>query len=285
MAGETGGRIPVTQQLIDFVLDPRDPSYEAAARRRGGRPVRRWYDRPAVAAGCVAIGFVLAVAWVHTHRGAPEAAKVHDSLVQRVRTALATDRALAAAQAQLATQLDRARAAALSPSSTVLRNLTSSQLAAGELAATGPGLEVRLSDPAPAPVQTDIPGRGSPTPANGGHILFDHDLRSVVNELWVDGAEAIAVNGVRLTPTSAVRFAGGAVLVDLQAISSPYVIDAIGNPDALDTRFASSDVASRYQTLAGARGIGFSFTVQSRISLAAGTLPTLRYAHVAGGPR
>ena len=56
-------------------------------------------------------------------------------------------------------------------------------------------------------------------------------MRSVVNELWSDGAEAIAVNGIRLTPTSAIRFAGDAVLVDFQPITSPYRIDAIGDAD------------------------------------------------------
>ena len=51
------------------------------------RRARAWYEQPMVALGCLIIGFILAAAWVHTHRGAPEAAKVHDSLVQRVRSA------------------------------------------------------------------------------------------------------------------------------------------------------------------------------------------------------
>ena len=108
-------------------------------------------------------------------------------------------------------------------------------------------------------------------------------MRSVVNELWADGAEAIAVNGIRLTPTSAIRFAGDAVLVDFQPIASPYVIDAIGDADLLITGFAASNVASRYQTLASARGIGFTFTVQHQLNLPAGSEPSPRYAHVVTG--
>ena len=78
-------------------------------------------------------------------------------------------------------------------------------------------------------------------------------MRSVVNELWHDGAEAISVNDVRLTPTTAIRFAGEAVLVDFQPITSPYTIRAIGDRHVLETGFVDSAVASRYQTLAGAR--------------------------------
>jgi uncharacterized protein YlxW (UPF0749 family) len=285
-ADRPGGRPPVTtQQLIDLVLDPRDPGYEAAAQRHGGVHVRHWYDRPAVAAGCLVIGFLLAVAWVHTHRSAPEAAKVHSTLVARVRSAEHNSEQLAAEEAKLNAELATLQNAALPRSSALLRSLNRSQLLAGEVAATGPGLEVQLAEPKAAAHPTDVPGHGERTPVSGGHILIDRDVRSVVNELWADGAEAVAVNGIRLTPTSAIRFAGDAVLVDFQPISSPYRIDAIGNSDLLATGFAASDVASRYQTLASAKGIGFSFGEKSSLTLAAsaGTVP--RYAHVAKAPR
>jgi uncharacterized protein YlxW (UPF0749 family) len=276
-------RPATTQQLIDLVLDPRDPGYEAAARRRGGTKVRHWYDRPTVALGCVIIGFVLAVAWVHTHRSAPEAAKVHDSLVHRVRSAEQNSADLESQEAKLNTKLSQLQAAALPGSSSLLRDLNRSQLIAGEVAAKGPGLEVRLAEPKPVAQPTDVPGHGERTPVSGGHILIDRDVRSVVNQLWADGAEAISVNGIRLTPTSAVRFAGDAVLVDFSPISSPYIVDAIGDSDLLATGFASSDVASRYQTLASAKGIGFSFTEKTNLSLSASAETTPRYARVLKG--
>ena len=103
-------------------------------------------------------------------------------------------------------------------------------------------------------------------------------MRSVVNELWADGAEAISVNDVRLTPTSAIRFAGEAVLVDFAPITSPFTIRAIGNADDLATGFASSAVASRYQTLASADGIGFEFTEHKKLTLPASPAVAPRYA-------
>ena len=280
-----GGRA-TTQQLVDLVLDPRDRGYEAAAARRGGVPARRWWDRPAVAAGCLVIGFLLAVAWVRTHRSAPAAADVHDRLVQQVRAAQEADTRLAGTASALESRLERLRAAALPGASALVTGLTRSQILAGVLAVHGPGLEVRLAEPAAATTAaTAAPGAAARTPVSGGHILIDRDVRSVVNQLWSDGAEAVAVNGIRLTPTSAIRFAGDAVLVDFQAIASPYVIDAIGSPTGLDTGFAASGVASRYQTLASAEGIGFSFAEQDSLSLPGSPAVSLRYAHVPGPHR
>ena len=266
-----------TRQLVDLVLDPRDPAYEAAARRRGGAPSRRWYDRPIVVLGCLLAGFVLAAAYVHTNRGAPQAAKVHDSLVSRVRAAEQRGTDLADTLSQLDARLERLRSAALPGAQA--RALARDQDLAGQRPVTGPGLTVTLAEPA-VPTATVAPGSAAPAPSN---ILSDRDVRSVVNQLWSDGAEAIAVNGVRLTATSAIRIAGSAVLVDLQPISSPYTIDAIGNPDGLATGFAESDVASRYQTLAGADGIGFHFDEQQDLQLPAAPGIVLRYAHPADG--
>jgi uncharacterized protein YlxW (UPF0749 family) len=93
------------------------------------------------------------------------------------------------------------------------------------------------------------------------------------------------VNGVRLTPTSAIRFAGEAVLVDLQPVTSPYRIEAIGSPDDLAVEFAQSDVAGRYQTLTGVEGIGFRFADSGKLTLPAGSPATLRYAKAGKAPK
>ena len=261
--------------LIDLVTNTLDPGYAEAAKRRGPQPVRRRYDRPAVALGCLLIGFVLVVAYVRTHRGAPAAAKVHADLVQRVRHEQHQADRLDAQARQLNGQLGQLQQQALPPADS--RRLDTEQLAAGLIAATGPGLTVTLREPK-KPAAASNGGRGGTTSIAATHILTDRDVRSVVNELYRDGAEAVAVNGVRLTPTSAIRFAGQAVLVDYQAISSPYEISGIGDSDALSTNFAQSAVASRYQTLKGADGIGFSFTEDTQLKLPASAATALRYA-------
>jgi len=272
----------VAKLLVDLVMDPRDPGYEAAALRRGDAPSNRWWDAPAVALGCLVVGFTLAVAYAHTNRSAPEAAKVHAALVNRVRSAEKDGTSLAKSAQSLSNKLNAVRNAALSDSSVLARSLSTAQLEAGAVAVKGPGLTVTLKDPAAA---TSVAPNGSRANSiNADHVITDRDVRSVVNELWADGAEAIAVNGIRLTPTSAIRFAGDAVLVDFQPISSPYTIDALGNADNLATGFAESDVASRYATLQSAKNIGFSFDEHSKLSLPASPTVALRYAHVRTEP-
>ncbi|HET8583046.1 MAG TPA: DUF881 domain-containing protein [Jatrophihabitans sp.] len=270
-------RLVSARLLIELVDNTLDPGYAAAAKRRGPDAPRRWYDRPAVIVGCLLIGFLLVVAYVHTHRSAPQVTKVHDSLVSRVRTAQHDADDLAnqvnALEQRLAGEQDRAL-----PKSAA--QLSRAELAAGQLAVTGPGLTVTLSEP-PAPTASPSSGRGGTVPIGATNILTDRDVRSVVNELWHDGAEAVSVNDIRLTPDSAIRFAGQAVLVDFQPINPPYRIRAIGDADGLATAFAASSVASRYQTLSGVEHIGFTFSESSHLTLPAGAPATPRYAKVA----
>jgi uncharacterized protein YlxW (UPF0749 family) len=272
------GNLVSAQLLVDLVTNTLDPGYAAAARVRGPAPRRRWFDRPAVAIGCALIGFTLVVAYIHTNRGAPAAAKVHDSLVSRVRATQHQVQQLAAQAQQLNSSLTALRDQGLSGNSSLSNQLDRDQLLAGQTAVVGPGLQVVLKEP-PAPTTTGQPGAGGSDPGSATNILSDRDVRSVVNELWADGAEAISVNDVRLTPTSAIRFAGDAVLVDFAPITSPFTIRAIGNADDLATAFASSAAASRYQTLAGADGIGFQFTEHKKLTLPASPVTSPRFAH------
>jgi uncharacterized protein YlxW (UPF0749 family) len=265
--------------LLDLVSNPLDPGYAAAAARRTSPP-RRTYEHAAVALGCLLIGFLLVVAYVHTHRSAPAAQKVHDDLVQRVRHAQQANDQLEQQANVLERQLAAAQNSALTNAGAPGTALSDEQLAAGTAAVTGPGLVVTLKEP-PKPSATPTAGRGGSTPIQATNILTDRDVRSVVNELWADGAEAVSVNDIRLTPTSAVRFAGEAVLVDFQPVTSPYRVRAIGDPDTLATNFAQSSVASRYQTLAGVEHLGFSFTESQRLMLPASAAITPRYASVA----
>jgi uncharacterized protein YlxW (UPF0749 family) len=209
---------------------------------------------------------------------------VHAGLVARVKAANAAGDSLDAQAQRLDAEVAKLRAQAL-PGTSIGAELNRTELLAGATPVTGPGLRVQLADPhTPTRSPGDRPGS---TPISASEILTDRDVRSVVNELWHDGAEAIAVNDVRLTPTSAIRFAGQAVLVDFAPITSPYTISAIGDSDVLVTSFADSDVASRYHTLASANGIGFSWSQVSKLHLPAMTTSAPRYARpgATGGSR
>lgn len=284
-APPAGDRQPApltTQLLIDLTTKPLDPGYADAAERRAGAPAPwRWPHKSAVALGCALVGFVLAVSYVHTHRSAPQAAKVHNQLVSRVRAEQHTVSSLAASAQRLSSDVNKVRDQALG--SAALGDLDRTQLLAGQTAVTGPGVEVVLTEP-DRPKSSATGGRGGTGSLAQTNILTDRDVRSVVNELWHDGAEAIAVNNIRLTPTSAIRFAGEAVLVDYLPITSPYTVRAIGDAGDLVTSFAQSDVASRYHTLVSADGIGFTFDEKKNLTLPAGTSVTPRFARTPAPP-
>jgi uncharacterized protein YlxW (UPF0749 family) len=269
--------------LIDLVTNTLDPGYAEAARRapRSTGRRRRRIEQALVALGCVLTGFTLAVAYVSTHQAAPETAKVHADLVSRARAAQSGADGLQKTAQRLTTKIDALRNQALSGAGGLRGQLQNIQLLAGTVAVAGPGIVVTLSNP-PTAAPSTAAGRAGSTPIGATQLLTDRDVRSVVNQLWAAGAEAISVNDIRLTPTAAIRFAGEAVLVDFEPINPPYIVRAIGNEDLLDTGFAASDVASRYQTLASVNGIGFSFDERSKLDLPAGTVSNPTYAHAIG---
>jgi uncharacterized protein YlxW (UPF0749 family) len=85
----------------------------------------------------------------------------------------------------------------------------------GTLPATGPGVVVTVTDPK--------------------HTLHAEDLLDVVEELRGAGTEAIDLNGVRVSTSSAFTTVNGAIALDGVTLTPPYVFTAIGAPKTLDT--------------------------------------------------
>ncbi|MBX6389339.1 MAG: DUF881 domain-containing protein [Frankia sp.] len=124
--------------------------------------------------------------------------------------------------------------------------------AAAARPAHGPGLRVVVADAGQQPAAQ--PGGDPRDPgALGGGRVTDAQLADLVNALWSGQASAIAINGVRLSGLGAVRAAGQAILVGLQPVSSPYRIEAVGDPRALTVALYRSRTGAR---LAEGRGGG-----------------------------
>ncbi|MBU1800763.1 MAG: DUF881 domain-containing protein, partial [Actinobacteria bacterium] len=97
-----------------------------------------------------------------------------------------------------------------------------------------------------------------------------------VHGLWEAGAEAISVNGQRLTSMSAIRIGGQAILVNNRGVSAPYVVEAIG-----DTRTLSAELFDTTSGLAFAGKAdfyGFTYDVENvgSMSLQSGPQSYLR---------
>jgi uncharacterized protein YlxW (UPF0749 family) len=103
-------------------------------------------------------------------------------------------------------------------------------------------------------------------------------MQRVVNGLWSSGAEAISVNGQRLTALSAIRAAGDAILVDNKPLAPPYTVLAIGDGERLSKAFQDSADGQYLQVLKDDYGIRASVTVQDKLRLAAAPSLTVRYA-------
>lgn len=276
--------------LTEVMRHPLDPGYAIAAARRGRTRGRRRRSRLARGAVTVLVavvcGLVVSAAAVHLRRPAPGAVAARRALEQEVQRR--SDRVVQTRQANEALREQivalRARTLAGAGASTLADQVAALGRQAGELAVTGPGVELTLQD---APDQARQ-GDGSGQPSEGR--VMDRDLQIVVNGLWGAGAEAVAVNGLRLTSVSAIRAAGQAVLVDLQPLVPPYRIQAIGDPAGLRRAFAVG-MAAQYLHLLARDGIrsdladrdrldlsgslaGFELTYARPVGASAGTTPT-----------
>ena len=252
----------------------------AAARRAAGEPPPR--STPIVlAVGLVAVGLLLTTAAVQTRERSSATAETREALAAEVE-----DRS--AANDALEKQLDRQRAQAARERRQQLRitgegaqlerRLTALEAATGASHVAGPGLVVRLTD---APTTEDEATGDPRDDTQDDGRVSDRDLQTIVNEIWASGAEAVAVNGQRLTALSAIRSAGEAVLVDFRPISPPYEVTAIG-PETMRTDFVEGFGGSYLQVL---RDYGIDYTVQDEdeVDVPASAGLTIRYASSDGG--
>jgi Bacterial protein of unknown function (DUF881). len=65
------------------------------------------------------------------------------------------------------------------------------------------------------------------------YIVHDGDINDILNELRINGAQAISINGERILGTSKLVCAGPTIFLNRNRYPPPYVIKAIGDPDVL----------------------------------------------------
>ena len=130
----------------------------------------------------------------------------------------------------------------------------------GLVAAEGPGLVVTLDDSSE---------RVSPSGNLNDLVIHSQDVQAVANGLWGAGAEALAVNGQRVVPTSAILCVGNTLLINGTVHSPPFRFSAVGADlhgafmrDALVERLA--DDADRF-------GLGFKVEDKEKVSVPAYT--------------
>jgi uncharacterized protein YlxW (UPF0749 family) len=128
---------------------------------------------------------------------------------------------------QQKTELENKLAKGTNAASTLNKELQQSKFLAGLTEATGPGVQVTLTDSRKQPT-------GFASEQMKLNILIhDQDIANVVNELKAAGAEAISINGKRYVATTSIRCVGPVIQISGIPTAPPYVIQAIGDPDTL----------------------------------------------------
>jgi len=196
---------------------------------------------------------------------ATELQRQHDELRDQI-TKLRSDIATLEAQGQGTTELVRA----------LNQRLEDARIAAGLIPLTGTGLVLQLNDSTmPVPDGAD----------EADYLVTARDLRTVIAELWLAGAEAISVNGERVTVSTGVLDIGHTILVNSAYLSPPYQVRAIGPDDLLDQLNLSQGWRDFIQTRRGTFGLDVSFAEPAEVDIPAfaGSL-TLRASRIVPSP-
>jgi uncharacterized protein YlxW (UPF0749 family) len=196
--------------VMDHSLD--DGYAEAAERKKaagdGGMP-KTLRAKLGLAAGLVLAALVVTVGAAQARVAAPVVAKEREELVDRIDRESETADKLEDSVDELREDVSARQREALKHSG----GSTDSDLVgilSGAAAVHGPGVKLVVNDAKAA----GEGGEGDPRETSGfsdtGRVR-DRDMQRVVNGLWESGAEAVSINGQRLTALSAIRAAGDAI--------------------------------------------------------------------------
>lgn len=245
--------------LTQLLANPLDAGYTEYA---GHEAKQYWWQRVLVLLFALGLGFasVTAITSLRT-------ASAHDVVNDLRDRAQSQQRIVGSLQddvQSLSSRLDTATGEQGGASS-----LDTGLLVANSLApVSGPGLVVTLKDSESAAALSKS-GRGR---------VRDLDLNVVVNALWGAGAEAIAINGIRVGPGTFIRTAGSVILVNITPVQSPYLVSAIGDANALSVALVRDQTGDFLSSAQSINGITLSTAGNSTLDLPALDLRTTREA-------
>jgi uncharacterized protein YlxW (UPF0749 family) len=260
----------VTTPLLALITERSlDADYEHVAARkrsRGESSSGRGVPSRTASLVLVAFGLLVTIAALQTSRNASvdeaSRASLIDQISQRRHSVADLQRQLSNAQARRL-ELQRAVTRLDTQTQATQARLTRVQSRAGFAPVHGPGIQATVNS-APGSTTADL--------------VRDSDLALLADALWAAGAEAISVNGQRLTALSAFRNVGAGILVNNQPVNPPYVFDVVGDPDNLPARLLASPTGEQWYALKDRFGFRFDVTGAGNLSLPAAPPPRLRSA-------
>ena len=173
--------------------------------------------RLSIACVCMVLGFMLAIQFRTTQ-------DIRAALpIQRVDVLAAKLQQAEAENKELRNQLEDLQGISGSEKSSMIND--DMVMLAGSKAVEGPGIILTIEDSTQAVKKDNDPNL---------YLVHDEDLLKVINELKAAGAEAISINGQRLTANSEIRCAGPTVSVNNVRSAPPFEIRAIGSTKDLE---------------------------------------------------
>lgn len=261
--------LSLLQRLVD---DAMDPGYRRVSKSRS-RP-GNWRDQVVIALVFCVLAALVVAAIVQVREGAPADGSTRAELATRVQTATEALLVDEARVERLAGDVDQTRVAALADtdaSRALAAEAAELESVVGGAAVSGPGLTLTLQDGPPTPAGDDGPDLAR---------VLDTDIQLVVNGLFASGAQAVSVNGQRVTVLSPIRSAGEAVLVGFRPLTPPYEVMAVG-PVSLGDAFEESAARTELAALESTYGIGVEVERLDDVSVPGRSDLNVRYAEEA----
>jgi uncharacterized protein YlxW (UPF0749 family) len=265
----------VTMPLLALITQQSlDEDYRHVAERRAPqapRPTERRRSHRTAAVVTAVFGLLVTIAAVQTSRNATVNDASRMTLVRQITAERASvsrlqDEIVRLRQVNVGLQ-ERLGQVSGTAQSTVAR-LRRLETTTGFVAVSGPGVRATVND---AP-------NGDPAQA-----VRDEDLALLVDGLWAAGAEAISINGQRLTALSAIRNSGPAIHVNGRPLAPPYTVLAIGDTRTMQANLLDSTHGSEFYSLA--RQLQFVYELRNEDSLNLPAAPDrlLRLRNVSSG--
>ncbi|MEO6020221.1 MAG: DUF881 domain-containing protein [Knoellia sp.] len=270
--------------LITSMLErPLDPGYAAAAdqREEAGLPRATGLRSRSLVVFAVVVGVLVGIAAMQLRGVETTKQRTKTSLIERIDSQQKIVDIRSAKAGSLRAEIAALDAQTLRDvSESLAQDVERLSLVAGAVPVRGPGFIVTVDD---APT-TDDGGTNSQPRADAASTdgkVIARDLQILTNSLWEAGAEAVSVNGQRLTSTASIRFAGQAILVDYRPLKRPYAISAIGDPGKMPAAFANGNGGTYLSTLKSSFGIQVDTKVRREVTIPASATLGTRAATVA----
>ena len=261
----------VTTPLLTRIIEQSiDEDYVTTAQRAGGPPGPASHRPQVVAAAVVVVfGVLVTTAAVQTSRNEEISDAGRATLIAKVTTERESlgvlQRRIGELQdANIALEAQFESVSALAREE--LARERRLQVRTGFVPVQGEGVRVTVNDPPRGDIDD---------------LVRDEDLALLVDGFWRAGAEALAINGQRLTALSPIRNEGPAINVNSRPVNAPYVVSAIGDTLTLQAELLETTHGQRFFDLADDLGFVYEMQNVDELSLPGARLPRLR--HVTAG--